>query len=180
MTSVAMWGNLLIWDEQGEPTDFGPDDQMWIDTVAMTDCYQKILDDEPRPSKAMFQVAFDLRSGQLSGTEEEEKKLMVEILRQFKPSKTSSSSPLRSLSSWGVSEIDNDCGRGCYSVEVNYRSFLDVASSSHKPGDEVSSGFEAMVEDKKYIIKSVKATKGARVCGGGWHHKVLQQWYDLR
>jgi hypothetical protein len=77
MTSVSMWANLLLWDEvEQKGGKFDGSHQLWLDTLATTHCYQKLLDQEPVKEKATIQLTF---SGTTPRGTEDEVKQQVRI-----------------------------------------------------------------------------------------------------
>lgn len=119
MTSVSLWTNLLIWDEvEQKGGQFDASKQLWLDNLVTTHCYQKILDDEPVKDTASLNVQFTSSSSTPKGSEDEVHKTMTSILQQLKRTKTSSTTPLASLSSVKGAEA-NECGYGCYGVSLS-------------------------------------------------------------
>lgn len=77
MTSVNMWANLLLWEQaEAAGAKFGQSAQLWIDTAATTNCWQKILDDAPVKDSASINLVY--AGAAPSGSEDELKQVSAQ------------------------------------------------------------------------------------------------------
>jgi hypothetical protein len=179
MAAIRMWANLLIWEEvEARGETFGPQHQMWLDTNTMAHCYQAMLRDAPTKDQAVLFVYFT--GATPDGTDAQLEEKMVSILQSFAFSTTDKSLPLRSaVSSFSVRSVEKDCGAGCLQVTVS-TSLYDAIVRAHpqmKKDGVLSTGFVGMSGKTSFTVSRVEGIPNAIVCGGGWHHKVIQEWY---
>lgn len=179
MAAVKMWANLLIWEEvESRGETFGPQHQMWLDTNTMAHCYQAMLRDAPSKDQAVLFVYFN--GATPDGTDAQLEEKMVSIMQSFAFSTADKTLPLGSaVSSWSVRGVEKDCGVGCLQVTVAI-SLYDAIVRAHPQKTKegvLSTGFVGMSGKTSFTVSRVEGIPNAIVCGGGWHHKVVQEWY---
>jgi hypothetical protein len=179
MAAIKMWANLLIWEEvEARGETFGPQHQMWLDTNTMAHCYQAMLRDAPSKDQAVLFVYFN--GATPDGTDAQLEEKMVSILQSFAISTTDKTLPLRSaVSSFSVRSVEKDCGAGCLQVTVSISLYDAIvrAQPQMKKDGVLSTGFVGMSGKTSFTVSRVEGIPNAIVCGGGWHHKVIQEWY---
>jgi hypothetical protein len=179
MASIRMWANLLIWEEvESRGETFGPQHQMWLDTTTMAHCYQAMLRDAPTKDQGVLFVYFN--GATPDGTDAQLEEKMVSILQSFAFSTSDKTLPLRTaVSAFSVRSVEKDCGAGCLQVTVAISLYNAIvrAHPEQKSDGVLSTGFVGMSGKTSFTVSRVEGIPNAIFCGGGWHHKVIQEWY---
>ncbi len=179
IAAVRMWANLLIWEEmEAAGKTFGPANQVWIDAAQMMHCYQDMLANKSPKEEGILNVYFDGETP--DGTDEQLREKLTTVLQAFAYSTTAQTMPLRgAVSSFSVRNAEKDCGFGCVQVKVSWSLYSQIVQLHPQKTTEglLSNGFEGMLGAKKFKVTKVEGIAGSIVCGGGWHHKVIQEWY---